>query len=45
MSENYEKAKYYYTMKFWSKKMLHKLAAKNFITAEEYKDITGEDYK
>ena len=41
---NFEKAKYYFFMGFWTKKMLHKLVTKDFITKEEYKEITGEDY-
>lgn len=40
---NFEKAKYYYVNKFWSKKMLAKVTKKGFITADEYKEITGED--
>ena len=29
----------------WSKKMVYKAVGKGWITADEYKEITGEDYE
>ena len=42
-SKHYEKVKGYYP-KLWSKKRVHDAVVKNWITPEEYKEITGEDY-
>lgn len=42
-SKNYEKVKKFYKMGIWSKKMAWNAVGK-WITPEEYKKITGEDY-
>lgn len=43
MSKNYKKVKNFYSKKLWNKKMVWN-AVGRWITAEEYKEITGEDY-
>jgi hypothetical protein len=43
-SKNFEKVKKYYDNKLWSKKRVWD-AVGRWITAEEYKEITGEDYE
>lgn len=43
-SEKYEKVKRYYDRGLWSIERVHKAVEKGWITAEEYKEITGEDY-
>lgn len=43
MSKNYNKVKKYYDKRLWNKKMVYN-AVGRWITAEEYKLITGEDY-
>ncbi|MCC0646372.1 XkdX family protein [Clostridioides sp. ZZV14-6154] len=40
----YEKIKYYYDNKMWTKEMVKNSVDKNKITATEYKEIVGEDY-
>ena len=42
-SKNFEKVKKFYKMGIWSEKMVWNAAGK-WITPEEYKEITGEDY-
>lgn len=42
-SKNYEKVLGYYKNKIWSLKRVHD-AVGRWITAEEYKEITGQDY-
>ena len=42
-SKNYEKVKKFYKMGIWSEKMVWNAVGK-WITPEEYKEITGEDY-
>lgn len=42
-SKNYEKVKKFYKMGIWSEKMVWNAVSK-WITPEEYKEITGEDY-
>ena len=42
-SKNYEKVKKSYKMGIWSEKMVWNAVGK-WITPEEYKEITGEDY-
>lgn len=42
-SKNYEKVKKFYKMGIWSEKMVWNAVGK-WITTEEYKEITGEDY-
>lgn len=44
MSKNYNKVKDYYDSGLWSKAMV-KNAVGRWITEEEYKLITSEDYK
>lgn len=43
-SKNFKKVKNYYDMGFWSKVKVHNAVVKNWITAEEYEEITGEGY-
>ena len=43
MSEKYELVKSYYDRGLWSKARVH-VAVGKWITANEYKEITGEDY-
>lgn len=43
MSKKYNKVKNYYDKGLWNKKMVYN-AVGRWITAEEYKLITGEDY-
>lgn len=42
-STNFEKVKKFYKMGIWSEKMVWNAVGK-WITPEEYKEITGEDY-
>ena len=44
MSTKYEKVKSYYDNGVWSKTRVYNSVAKNWITSEEYKEITGEEY-
>ena len=41
---SYEKIKEYYDNGFWNKEQVHKAVEKGKITAEQYKEITGEEY-
>ncbi|ENY8654588.1 XkdX family protein [Clostridioides difficile] len=41
----FDKIKYYYDEKMWSKEMVKNAVSKEKITEKEYKEITGEDYK
>ena len=43
MSDNFEKVQGYYEKGLWSISMV-KNAVGRWITAEEFKEITGEDY-
>ncbi len=43
MSKNFEKVKKYYDTKVWNKARVYNAVGK-WITEEEYKEITGEDY-
>jgi len=43
-SKNFEKVKRYYDNGFWKKFMVYNIVAKGWITAAEYKEITGEEY-
>lgn len=43
MSKNFEKVEFYYKRGFWSLEQV-KNAVNRWITPEEYKQITGEDY-
>ena len=44
MSEYYELVKKYYDLGYWNKTMVWNAVGKSWITSEEYKLITGEDY-
>lgn len=43
-SNNYEKVKRYYRTKMWSESRVRDAVVKNWITEEEFKEITGKDY-
>jgi len=43
MSKNFEKVKNYYVLGLWDKIKVHNAVGK-WITEEEFKIITGEDY-
>ena len=43
-SKNFEKVKNYFDSRRWDKERVHK-AVGRWITAAEYKEITGEDYE
>ena len=43
-SKNFEKVKGYYDMGLWSKAKARSAVTKGWITADEYKEITGENY-
>lgn len=43
MSKKYKKVKNYYDKGYWNKKMVYN-AVGRWITADEYKEITGEEY-
>ena len=45
MSAKYEMLKNFYDEGLWDQERLKSAVSKNWITAEEYKLITGEDYK
>ena len=40
----YEKVKRWYELGLWSEQRVRDAVAKNAITADEFKDITGKDY-
>lgn len=44
-SKNFEKVKQYYERKNWSLKMVRNAVVKDWITAEEFKEITGDNYE
>lgn len=44
-STKYSRVKECFDYGFWSAKMVSDAVVKNWITADEYKEITGEDYK
>lgn len=44
MSKKFEQIRYWYAVDMWSKEKV-KNAVGRLITAEEYKEITGEDYE
>lgn len=44
MSADFAKLKGYYEEGLWTKKQIGDAVAKGWITAEEYREITGEDY-
>lgn len=43
MSRYYEKVKGYYDAGLWDKERVHNAVEKGWITADEYKEITGEE--
>lgn len=43
-SEKYELVKEYYDAGIWKKKAVRNAVKKNWITPEEYEEITGEVY-
>lgn len=43
-SPMFETIKYYYTHHLWNLKRVRNAVAKNQITTDEYKEITGKDY-
>lgn len=45
MSKKYKTVKNFYDRGLWSKGRVHDAVVKNWITAEEYKLITGEEYE
>lgn len=45
MSAKYEMLKNFYDEGLWDQERLNNAVSKNWIIAEEYKRITGEDYK
>lgn len=44
-SAKYSLVKWYYDHDNWTIAQVHKAVQKGWITAEEYKEITGEDYE
>ena len=45
MSKKFEEVKRFYDTKQWGKKAVKNAVVKHWITAEEYKEIVGEDYE
>lgn len=43
-SKNYSKVKQYYDQSLWNAEMVKNAVVKTWITADEYKTITGEAY-
>lgn len=43
-SKNYEKVKRFYSMKMWDIQRVKNAVVMNWITEEEYKEITGKEY-
>lgn len=44
-SKNYEKVKKYFDMKMWNVARVHNAVIKEWITEEEFEEITGSAYK
>ena len=44
MSKNYERVKRWYDLGKWPKEAVRNAVVKGWITAEEYEEITGEEY-
>ena len=42
---SFERIQYYYEAGLWSKPMVKMAVRKGVITKEQYRDITGEDYR
>ena len=45
MSKYFEKVRKYYALGVWTKSRVRSAVDKEWITVEEYKIITGEDYE
>lgn len=45
MSKKFDKVKYYYDYGLWTIRQVRDAVAKNWITAEEFAIITGQDYE
>lgn len=45
MSKKYKKVKKFYDEGLWTKSQVHDAVEKMWITAEEYRLITGEEYE
>lgn len=45
MSPKFNKVKGYYDRGLWNKTMVHNAVVKNWITTEEYQQITGDVYE
>lgn len=43
-SKNYEKVKRFYSMKMWDIQRVKNAVKMNWITEDEYKEITGKKY-
>jgi uncharacterized XkdX family phage protein len=43
-SENFEKVKRFYTLKVWNETRVRNAVKMNWITEEEFTEITGKDY-
>ena len=43
-SENFEKVKRFYTLKVWNETRVRNAVKMNWITKEEFTEITGKDY-
>ena len=44
-SPNFEKVKRYYSMKLWNDTRVRNAVVMNWITEEEFKEITGKEYR
>ncbi len=44
-SKNYNKVKRFYSMKMWDEEKVRNAVKMSWITADEYKEITGKDYE
>jgi len=40
----YEKVKYYYNLQLWDLQRVQNAVTKGWITSDEYKEITGNEY-
>lgn len=43
-SENFKKVKRFYTLKVWNETRVRNAVKMNWITEEEFTEITGKDY-
>lgn len=43
-SKNYSKVKHWYDMKMWNESRVRDAVEKKWITAAEFKEITGKEY-